>query len=33
MTHTPRILLVFHALFALFMLAPLVMVVLVAFTD
>lgn len=33
MTRTPRILLVFHALFALFMLAPLVMVVLVAFTD
>lgn len=33
MTRTPRILLVFHALFVVFMLAPLVMVVLVAFTD
>lgn len=33
MTQTPRLLLAFHALFALFMLAPLVMVVLVAFTD
>ncbi|WP_298433752.1 ABC transporter permease [Ottowia sp.] len=33
MTRIPRILLVFHTLFAIFMLAPLVMVVLVAFTD
>ncbi len=33
MTRIPRILLAFHTLFAIFMLAPLVMVVLVAFTD
>lgn len=33
MTRTPTILLAFHAAFAVFMLAPLVIVVLVAFTD
>ncbi len=33
MTRTPRGLLAFHMLFAAFMLAPLVMVVLVSFTD
>lgn len=33
MTRTPRILLAFHAAFAVFMLAPLVVIVLVAFTD
>lgn len=33
MTSTPRFLLAFHALFAVFMLAPPAMVVLVAFTD
>lgn len=33
MTRTPRLLLVFHGLFAAFMLAPLLMVVLVSFTD
>lgn len=33
MTRAPRILLAFHALFVVFMLAPLVMVVLVSFTQ
>jgi putative spermidine/putrescine transport system permease protein len=33
MTRTPPILLAFHVLFAIFMLAPLVIVMLVAFTD
>lgn len=33
MNRTPRLLLVFHGLFAAFMLAPLLMVVLVSFTD
>ena len=33
MSRTPRILLTFHLLFAAFMLAPLVMVALVSFTD